>query len=53
MILIRGADQGEIQFIGNGKDNPSIAALKEIAFVVLKEFAGDNMTAAHQTYAFG
>ena len=36
MILIRGADQGEILFIGNSKDNPPIAALKEITFVMLE-----------------
>ena len=51
MFGVRGADQGEIRFIGDGENDPPVGALKEIAFVVIVELAGHDMAAAYQSHA--
>ena len=53
MLCIRGADQGKVGFVGDGKDDPPIRALEEIAFVVIKEAAGDDVAAPNQPDVFG
>ena len=50
MFGIRCADKREIRFIGDGKDDPAIGALKEIALVMVEQLFGYDMTAAHQTH---
>ena len=52
MFGIRRADQGEILLIGNGKDDPPIRPLKEIALVVIVKPRRHDMAAAHQPHAF-
>ena len=49
---IGGADQGEIFLIGNGKYDPAIRTLKEVAFVMVKQPPGDDMTATNQPHCF-
>ena len=36
VILICGANQGEVLLIGDSKDDPPVGALKEIAFVMIE-----------------
>ena len=53
MILVGGADQGEILLIGHGKDDPPIGALEEIAAIVVIKLARHDVAAAHQPHPFG
>ena len=52
MLPVGGADQGEIVFIRDRKDNPPVFALKEIAFVVVIQPLGDDVTAPDQPHTF-
>ncbi len=51
MIGVGGADQGEIPLVGNGKDDPAIDPLEEIAAVVIIQLAGHDMAAPYQAHA--
>ena len=53
MIHVGGADQGKFALVGNGKDDTAVCTLKEIAFVMIKQTARDDMTALDQTHPFG
>jgi hypothetical protein len=37
MLLVGGADQGEIGLVGDGEDDPPVGALEEVALVVVEE----------------
>ena len=50
MICIGRTDQGEICLIGNRKNDPPVFTMKEIAFVVIKQFARHDMAATHQAH---
>ena len=52
MICIGRTDQGEICLIGNRENDPPVFTLKEIAFVVIKQFARHDMAATHQAHTF-
>ena len=52
LFLIGGADEGEICLVRNGEDDAAIFALEEIALVVIKQAAGDDVAAAHKAHAF-
>ena len=53
MVLVGGADQVEILLIGDGENDPPVAALKEIAAVVIVKLRHHDMTAAHQPHPLG
>ena len=53
MILIRGADKGELALIGDGEDDPAVAPLQEIAPVMIEQPAGDDMASSYQTNPIG
>ena len=52
MISVGGADEGEILLIGNGKDDPPVLSLEEIAAPVIVEFRHHDMAAAHEAHVF-
>ena len=53
MVLVCGADQGEILLIRDCKNDPAIGALKEIAAVVIIQPLGHDMRSPHQPHPFG
>ncbi|OIQ67894.1 hypothetical protein GALL_505240 [mine drainage metagenome] len=53
VVLVRGADQGEVGLIGNRKDDAAVGTLEEIAAVVVKQAVGDDVAAAHKAHALG
>ena len=48
-IHIGGADQGKVIFIRDGKDNPAIAILEDIAIIMVKDFRHNDVAALDQT----
>ena len=53
MVGVGGAYQGEISFIRNGKNDPPIFTLEEVAFVVFIKLPRYDVTAPYQPHAFG
>jgi DNA-directed RNA polymerase subunit K/omega len=53
MLLIGGADQGEIGLVGDREDDPPVGALEEVALVVIVELARHDMAAAHEADLLG
>lgn len=52
MVYVGCVDQGEILFIGDGKDDLFIGVLKEIVVVVIVKFWYDDMVVVYQLYVF-
>ena len=53
MVGVGGADQGKVGLVGDGKDDAPVSPLKEIAFIVVIQPFGDDMTAPHQPHPVG
>ena len=51
-ITVGGADQGELVFVGDGEDDPTIFVLENIGPLMVKQFFDDDMTALHHTNMF-
>ena len=50
MVLVGGADQREIAFIGNGENDPPVGSLKEIAPVMIEQPPCHDVTATDKPH---
>jgi hypothetical protein len=50
MFGVGRANQGKVSFIRYGKDDATVGPLKEIAFVMVKQFFGHDMAAPNQSH---
>ena len=50
-VLVGGADQGEVAFVGNGEDDAAVAVLEEIAAIVVVEAAHHHVRALDEADA--